>query len=106
MLNTKETLCSLTDISLAKYSTWSIKGDRRGDVITCLNGMLWITQEGDFKDYVLDSGRSFWVTRRGSVVLQALDSSRFKYSLNELESHMEANRQPLGQHQRVNHSLR
>jgi hypothetical protein len=64
-------------------------------VITCLNGTLWITQEGDFKDYVLESGRSFWVTRPGSVVLQALDHSRFKYSLNELQSHVETNRQRL-----------
>jgi hypothetical protein len=95
MLHTKESLHTLTDISLPKYKTWGIEGDRRGDVITCLNGTLWITQEGDFKDYVLESGRSFWVTRPGSVVLQALDHSRFKYSLNELQSHVETNRQRL-----------
>ncbi len=97
MLNTKENLQILTDISLAKYKTWSIEGDRRGDVITCLNGTLWITQEGDFRDYVLETGRSFWVTRPGTVVLQALDNSHFKYSLNELQSHTEAHRQPLSQ---------
>ncbi len=97
MLNTKENLHTMTDISLAKYKTWSIEGDRRGDVITCLNGTLWITQEGDFKDYVLETGRSFWVTRPGTVVLQALDQSRFKYSLNELHKHAQANRQPLSQ---------
>ncbi len=97
MLNTKENLHTLTDISLAKYKTWGIEGDRRGDVITCLNGTLWITQEGDFKDYVLESGRSFWVTRTGPVVIQALDDSRFKYSLNELHTHTQANRQQLSQ---------
>ncbi len=97
MLNVKASLRTMTDISLPKYQTWSIEGDRRGDVITCLNGTLWVTQEGDFKDYVLESGRSFWVTRPGEVVVQALDHSHFKYSLNELESHTHASRQPLSQ---------
>ncbi len=97
MLNTKESLRTMTDISLPKYKTWSIEGDRRGDVITCLNGTLWVTQEGDFKDYVLESGRSFWVTRPGTVILQALDHSHFKYSLNELHDHAQANRRPLSQ---------
>ncbi len=94
MLQTKESLHTLTDITLAKYSLWSTEGDRRGDVITCLNGILWITQEGDLKDYVLEAGRSFWVTRPGLLVVQALDDSQFKYSLNELQSHVELNRQP------------
>ncbi len=93
MLQTKQNLHKLTDITLAKYSTWSIEGDRRGDVITCLNGTLWITQDGDFKDYVLETGRSFWVTRPGTVVLQALDHCHFKYSLNDLQSHVENNHQ-------------
>ncbi len=97
MLNTQESVRTLTDISLPRYQTWSIEGDRRGDVITCLNGTLWITQEGDFKDYVLEAGRSFWVTRPGEVVLQALDDSCFKYSLNELESYTRTSRRPLSQ---------
>ncbi len=94
MLNTKESLHTLTDIRLAKYKTWSIEGDRRGDVINCLNGLLWITQEGDLKDYVLEAGRDFWVTKPGTVVLQALDDSQFKYSLNEMQSHVEVDAQP------------
>jgi hypothetical protein len=108
MLQTKENLHILTDISLAKYKTWSIDGDRRGDVITCLNGTLWITQEGDLKDYVVEAGRSFWVTRIGTVVVQALDESQFKYSLNDLTTRMEDNRQPLGRmlHGREKHFLR
>lgn len=94
MLNTKINLHAISDISLAKYKLWSIEGDRRGDVIRCLNGTLWITQEGDLKDYIVEAGRDFWVTRPGTVVVQALQDSQFKYSLNELESHIEVNQQP------------
>jgi hypothetical protein len=93
MLNTKENLHVLTDVTLAKHKVWNIEGDRRGDVISCLNGSLWITQEGDMKDYVLESGKDFWVTKRGAVVVQALENAQFKYSLNELESHIEGNTQ-------------
>jgi len=107
MLNIKETLHKLTDITLNKFKTWSIEGDRRGDVITCLDGTLWVTQEGDLKDYVLETGRSFWVTRPGTVVVQALENAQFKYSLNEVKSRIEADRQPIRQsvHPRINQHL-
>lgn len=100
MLNTKENLHVLTDISLSKYRIWTIEGDRRGDVIRCVDGALWITQEGDLKDYVLESGKDFWVTRPGAVVVQALDHSHFKYSLNEMQNHVENNHQLLHKAQR------
>lgn len=95
MLNTKENLHTLTKITLAKYKLWSIEGDRRGDVISCLSGTLWITQEGDMKDYILETGKDFWVTKPGAIVIQALDNAQFKYSLNELQSHIEINPQPI-----------
>ena len=95
MLNTKENIRALSEITLAKHKMWSIEGDRRGDVISCLSGILWITQQGDMKDYVIEAGRNFWVTKPGTVVVQALDDSQFKYSLNELQNHMEINRQPI-----------
>jgi hypothetical protein len=97
MLNTKQNVHTLTDITLAKYKTWSIEGNRRGDVISCNSGTLWVTQEGDFKDYIIEAGRNFWVTRPGTVVVQALDKSTFKYSLNEMQNHIEVNRQPIHQ---------
>jgi hypothetical protein len=95
MLNTKINQKFNTDITLDKYGLWHIDGDRRGDVISCLSGSLWITQEGDLRDYVLEPGQEFWVTRAGTVIVQSLDKSKFKFSLNELESHVEAHQQPV-----------
>jgi len=108
MLQTKLNSNPITEITLAKYKLWSIDGDRRGDVISCLSGTLWITQEGDLKDHVLETGRSFWVTRPGTVVVQALDNAQFKYSLNEMQSHIEMNPQPIHQanHSRLTHLFR
>jgi hypothetical protein len=94
MLNTKLNVHTLTEIMLSRHKLWSIEGDRRGDVISCASGTLWITQQGDLKDYILDAGKEFWVTKPGTVVVQALDNAQFKYSLNELQSHIEINHQP------------
>jgi|GEM_PF-1101173 len=95
MLNTKINQKFNTDITLDKYSLWNVEGDRRGDVISCLSGSLWITQEGDLSDYVLEPGQEFWVTRAGTVIVQSLDKSKFKFSLNELQSHVESHQQPV-----------
>ncbi len=94
MLNTKQNVHTLTEITLPKHKVWSIEGNRHGDMISCKNGILWITQEGDMKDYVIEAGRNFWVTKPGTTIVQALDNSQFKYSLNEMQDHVEINRQP------------
>jgi Protein of unknown function (DUF2917) len=94
MLHTKENLHIPTGVYLPKFQTWTIEGDRRGDVISCLHGTLWITQEGDLTDYVVESGKDFWVTKPGTVVVQALEEARIKYSLNEVQYHVERNHQP------------
>lgn len=54
---------------------------RSGSEIRCLEGMLWITQEGDVRDYILKAGDSFRTDRKGKVVLQALNHSS-TFSLN------------------------
>lgn len=54
---------------------------RRGSEIRCLEGMLWITQEGDLRDYILKAGETFVTDRKGKVVLQALNHSS-TFSLN------------------------
>lgn len=48
---------------------------RRGTEIYCLEGMLWITQDGDFTDHIIESGEKFIVNRKGNVVLQALNTA-------------------------------
>jgi Protein of unknown function (DUF2917) len=108
MLNTKTNLCKINEVSIAKHKVWSIEGDRRGDVISCSSDTLWITQQGDLRDYVVGAGKKFWVTRQGTVIIQALDDAQFRYSLNELESYIEDSKQPVrrSQHTRLTRPLR
>ena len=52
-----------------------LNGDGRGLHIVCRTGALWITQTDDEKDYVLQAGETFVVTRPGLVLVQGLDES-------------------------------
>jgi hypothetical protein len=108
MLNTKENIHTVTEITLPKNKMWNLEGDRRGEVISCMSGILWITQEGDLKDYIVGAGRYFWVTKPGTVVVQALEDSKVKYSLTEMQNHIEINHQPTHRllHSRLSRLLR
>jgi hypothetical protein len=47
-----------------------------GARISCVNGLVWVTQSGDGADHVLAQGESFTVFPRGRVVIQALSDAR------------------------------
>ena len=49
---------------------FKLDGDNRAMCIQCLDGNLWITQQGDAADYLLEPGESFIVTHSGQVLVQ------------------------------------
>ena len=48
----------------------------RGALVRCLEGLVWITQDGDRADYIVAAGDSFRVDRDGSVIVQATRPAR------------------------------
>lgn len=46
--------------------------DGAGLEVKCLRGSLWITQAGDPKDRIIDSGESFVLNRPGLSLVNAL----------------------------------
>lgn len=42
-----------------------------GHVLRCISGTLWVTQEGDARDHVLNAGEEFVIETPGVVVVQA-----------------------------------
>jgi uncharacterized protein YjiS (DUF1127 family) len=40
--------------------------------ITAVHGALWVTQDGDFRDVVLENGADLLLKRPGDVIVQAL----------------------------------
>lgn len=45
---------------------------KSGAAVCCDKGVLWITQPGDNRDYILLPGDSLVVNRRGKVFIQAM----------------------------------
>lgn len=75
-----DTRTMLNGISLPQTKLWSADGDLRGEKITCTAGELWVTQANDLKDYVLKTGEIFWVTKPGTILVQALTDGQFSFS--------------------------
>jgi hypothetical protein len=65
------TLLDIKPIRLAHGTVHRIE-NRKGSEVFCLEGALWITQEGDPRDIALVAGRSFELDRKGVAVVYAL----------------------------------
>ncbi len=66
-----ENECTEKSVSLRKGELSSFEA-RKGDVVICLRGAVWLTQSGDINDYALESGERFVAARDGKVVIQGL----------------------------------
>jgi Protein of unknown function (DUF2917) len=58
-------------VKLAARSIERIEG-AKGQQITCLSGVVWVTQANDERDIVLNRGQTFIIDRSGLTVVMAL----------------------------------
>jgi hypothetical protein len=65
-------------VTLRKGELWPITSDLRGLAIESREGILWVTQKDDPEDYILEPGQRFVVTRRGTLVVQAISDARLR----------------------------
>jgi len=63
---------------LPKKSMLKLVGDHSGERISCLNGVIWITQSGNPEDILVLSGKSFTIIQKGTIVVQGLVETRLK----------------------------
>jgi len=59
---------------------WRVNARPRELSIACQRGSVWITQEQDGRDIVLDAGQSFINATSGRLVVQALKESLLRVS--------------------------
>ncbi len=50
----------------------SLSGDHRGVQIASIDSVLWVTQDNDPDDHVLQPGERFRIMRSGRVVVQGM----------------------------------
>ncbi|MCE9671605.1 DUF2917 domain-containing protein [Myxococcus stipitatus] len=66
-------------VRLLQGAVWSQRLlGTEGLSLTCAEGLLWLTFEGDPRDYVLEPGVTVRLARAGHVVAQALRPSRLR----------------------------
>jgi hypothetical protein len=58
------------EIRLPKNETVKIEGDPRGMVLRCREGVVWLTQAGDSRDYFLKAGEMVCFRYNGTAVLE------------------------------------
>ncbi len=66
-------------VVLAQGALQSIE-DGRGSSVQCLGGALWLTQQGDARDIVLEAGDKAVIERDGTSIVFALSDARFVLS--------------------------
>jgi hypothetical protein len=52
--------------------------DPRGLTVTCVQGCLWLTHDGDCKDLVLAPGQCYQSARPGRLLVHALEPTRVR----------------------------
>jgi hypothetical protein len=69
-----------TQVALSAGQGWGVKGKRRQQSLFCLKGRVWVTQECDIHDYLLEAGDAFLITLPGLVLVHALTHARIGYA--------------------------
>ena len=66
-----------TKIRMARHAYQRMNGVKPGSTLFCDTGILWVTQSGDRRDYVLMPGQKMTVTKRGKVLVEAMRDADF-----------------------------
>ena len=63
-------------LTLARRDVQRLEGVP-GRRIECLTGALWITQDNDLRDIVIEAGEGFSLDRHGAALVSALSDARY-----------------------------
>ena len=71
-----------TVVNLTAGQGWGVKGRHPQQTLVCLQGRVWVTQECDIRDYLLDEGDAFLITQPGLMMVRALTPARIGFTEN------------------------
>ncbi len=60
------------EVHLARRQVVALRGDSRGTQVVAQNCVLWITQDGDAEDHILQPGQRLTIDGVGLVVIQGM----------------------------------
>jgi hypothetical protein len=71
-----------SQLQLARKALYSI-ADASGIEVTCAEGAVWLTLDGDEQDYVLEAGQSFETPEHRRALVYAFEPSRISLACAE-----------------------
>ena len=66
------------EIAIPAGAVCRTEAGRRSARVTCLDGIVWITQSRDTTDYLLSAGDSLTLIRPGVVLIQGMPEGRVR----------------------------
>ncbi len=73
---THRVLRGIGEMTIHRGDLWSADTDVLSFYVTCQEGTVWITQEGNIQDFFLEPGARFFISKPGQVIAQALTDAR------------------------------
>jgi len=65
-----------TSLQLQRRGFFRAQKINPGTTVVCEQGVLWLTQSNDLKDYMLKPGDRMVVSKKSSVLIEALSEAR------------------------------
>lgn len=63
------------ELILQPHELLSLNNRGQPVTVSCKNGTVWITCEGESGDHILDTGRRFIPKAKGSIVIEAIGAA-------------------------------
>lgn len=79
----------LSSLEMRRGDTLRLE-DAHGATISCANGSVWVTRDGDSRDMILSAGQKARIDGPGMVVVQAFETSYVAVAANALSLSREA----------------
>lgn len=72
------------ELLLQPHAVLDVNNKKQPVAVSCNNGMVWVTCEGEMRDQILRAGRRYTPKTKGNIVIEAIgeESVRIEENLN------------------------
>ncbi len=67
---------SIRSLKLQPQDILQAKNVKPGTTVHCEKGILWLTQLGDYSDYMLNPGEQLTISKPSNVLIEAMSEAR------------------------------
>lgn len=63
------------ELLLQPHELLHLNNKKQSVAVSCKNGMVWVTCEGEMRDQILRAGRRYTPRTKGNIVIEAIDQA-------------------------------